>query len=245
MMASMSKDTRTQRRQFFQHQLGIVERKRLEIQNRITGLMLKLADGGADAEGLEGELEQAQQELDSNERTARNYAIAQAGAAKMDSAAGRAQLAADHRKRLTRIDKLGTELEGLAEQLVEHAEAFAPLLAKFAATSGERQELARAVLRDADDTRLSGVGAWNHYRRLSGWAESSPVCVALVAALWRSGLGRVGPNLEGVNIEPPHWDGPWGRDADLPAVMHASLEKFHAGLRDALERAVQSLQVAE
>lgn len=113
--------------------------------------------------------------------------------------------AAERRKRLAELSEhrqevtaTGKRMAALSEKLLAHIEAIGPMLSEFATLSDTRRELCRGIMRGSLPSNQ-----WPRYQAAMDWREA-PVSPTIAAALWRSGVGRLGLDLDPfVSVVPP------------------------------------------
>lgn len=146
-------------------------------------------------------------------------------ATREQTTAEREQAEALELQRLADAERLGTEIEATAAQVIKVFDDLAPLLAKIDRLTNERSGLAWSVLRNRlDERRLDGM------RNRVGAATPTGV---LLAAIQTSGLGQVGPRLDpfvtfnSVNAGTPE---------QALAYLHERLKKEQTALLEATGR---------
>jgi hypothetical protein len=221
-------------------QLAVNGRTRARLHDEISALTLRQAarpDAKTDAE-----IDQLETALAAEERKFTRLTLATQGHKTAASAEARAERIAANRGRVAEIDELEKEMRRLAKKLIAHAEGFGPLLAMYERAGQERRARARIVLQDADDPFLSSLRGWYAHEATTSLKEG-PASVALNAALWRSGLGRVGLNLSShLELRSPDWSGPYAADKDITAGMVQSLDQLKDRLNSGLARALASME---
>lgn len=189
----------------------------------------------AEVEKLEAEIEQHQKERGRIEAAIHETQ-------RRDSVAGRRERAAQTKRDAASVDKAGKRAHALAVELVAHIERMAPLLNELETVLSERRQIARAVLAEArpNEQRRAQV-----YRDAADWRRGvmSPV---IAAALWRSGLGRLGADLEPwLQLVPPR-DGKADEylRGDLQTILARNIERADGRLSYGLKSAIESVQEA-
>lgn len=225
---------------WLREQLSTNEKTRARLRSEISALTLSLAarpDAEADAH-----IDQLETELAAAERKFTRLTLASQGHRTAATAEARAECIAANRGRVAEIDELEKEMRRLAKKLIAHAEGFGPLLAQYEQAAKERRARARIVLQDSDDSFLSSLRGWYTFEAATSLTEG-PAAVALNAALWRSGLGRVGLNLSShLELRSPDWSGPYAADKDITAGMLQSLDRLRERLNAGLARALASME---
>lgn len=179
-------------------------------------------------------------------------------------------LADDHAKVL----ELRKTARDMGEQIVNHVEALGPMLQQFEAVANEAATLSYAVHRAGHDVTRHTSSAdvrrvrnmWDSCRAAAG-LKAGAIAIAIQTALWRAGLGRVGPEVRATVEPPPQMPGRdglrfspedsrstrTGRDTrgiwtdpttDIIAVMRQELDREDSCVASVLGVAVNAVQVA-
>ncbi|MDT3669522.1 MAG: hypothetical protein ROZ37_04205 [Aromatoleum sp.] len=158
--------------------------------------------GAATLRQLEGD-KNAPNEIDALEREIAEHerAIARLEDAKNAAAAQQTEEGLEDRRQAVKaaaatVTRLDAEIDNVAEQMLEHLEALAPLVAQIDAAFGERRNAMWSGFR-------SGVGSAQAMRRFDGidnMHTESSVAAALQSALFNTGLGRGRLTMQHVHI---------------------------------------------
>lgn len=205
------------------------------LREKSYDLVLKVDDKelAQEVESLEGEIAASRRERGRVEAAIHETA-------RRNSVGEKRKRLADMTEHRAAIQKAGKEALSITRKLLEQVEKLSPLLADLDAVLTTRRRLAHAVLSELPDrprrTYLErGLGA-------ADWRQSVlPTVVA--AALWRSGLGRVGPHLSPwVEVLPPR-DGKGDSlmRCDLTSAMQANAERADEVLAQGLDAALQAM----
>lgn len=177
---------------------------------------------------LRAEVEKLEAEIEGHNKERGRIEAAIHEAKRRDSLAERKKRAEQVAQSAASVSAGGKRARALAVELLNHIERMAPLLSELETVLAERFQTARAVLAEVRPDQRRRVAV---YREAADWRRGvlSPV---IAAALWRTGLGRLGADLS-----------PWmtlsaPRDGRADAYLREDLQTL---LARAIERADDSL----
>jgi hypothetical protein len=136
--------------------------------------------------------------------------------ARRDTKESRAKRLKELRAKFSQLEDAGQRMEKLTSKIVAHIEAIGPLLAEWQAMAADRGNLAYSVYSEAQASSPNDPGHSRRWGAISNiaWARGGAMSMAISSALWRSGLGRIGPDLSPhLTVGSTDWDAPYPRDA--------------------------------
>lgn len=191
---------------------------------------------------LKVEAEQLDAELAAHQRELVRVAAAIEVSRERESLEGRRARMAQLFEHHATVDSTGKRMAVIAEKIIEQIDGLGPLLSEFATLSDQRRALASQVVSEAArGVRHHKTGYFrDRYAESAHW-RSKVVSPAVVAALWRSELGRLGLDLSSwVTISPPAWDGRYAR-GDLIAALREDIAKVDKRLAHGMKEGLQSV----
>lgn len=191
-------------------------------------------------------IEKIESEITAHQATRTRLEAARTEAQRRDGVASRAEYLAGLTAEAEKAEALGDEMADVTERIVRTLESIAPLLARFEELSTERGLLTYGVMRAGADAGATSRADWGGIKD-SANLRRSPLSIAVACALWRSGLGRVGPEvkLQLDHLLPHMLAGPnaWRNDSsDLCALMREGYETWKTRLMDRLAHVVEETE---
>lgn len=215
-------------------------------EHAAASLKLAEAEGEASKEALQL-LESIEIDAAQCERDIARLRGALAVAQQRQSTESRRQIAASLKQQFDAIDKMGDDFDKLVNHVVDTIEGLGPVLEQIESIARNRRAAASAIVSASSAGRAGN--RWDSVAESADGRQRSGGCVAVAAAMWRSGLGRVGLFLE-------TWvswtEAPKDRNVSS-VISHARGKEYMANdrarLRSALTRhlssAVMSLEAKE
>lgn len=193
-----------------------------------------------DNQKLRDEVEALERELAGHTNERARIELALQELKRRDSAEGRRRMLKTAHDAAADVGRLGKRGAKVAAELIKHAEALGPLLSELDGIMAERLQHARTVLRTLPEREANRA---HLYTNVADWRRGV-VAAPLAAALWRSGLGRLGPDVS-----------PWltltsVRDGkgdpyltqDLRSLLEEAIARADEHLAHGMKTAVQSLE---
>lgn len=236
----------------FDSRLAAVERQLTAVAAERQGFTLKLADD-PDDEATHSLIASCDAELATHQATKQRLLDGRALAVERNTSGARATLVQGLKDERQRVDQLGEELVQITNDILACLAPLAELTARFDRVSNERAVNAFGIFKMAyPKSGNRWEGQRDHAASRRGALSS-----AIASALWRSGIGRVGPELN-VTVETPPSQiatgkrgnqakpSPWLDPAsDLPSLMREAFDRekhrLTIGLDDALATAESSI----
>ena len=184
-------------------------------QSTLTATLADLADKPTDADIL-ASVEQQEQSVAQTLRNIDRLRAAAGEASRRDTKEARAKRLKALKATYGKVEDAGKRMEKLTAKIVSHIEDIGPLLAEWQALAADRGNLAHEVFSEAKAAHPHDRGHERRWGAVSdlAWSRGGTMSVAIGSALWRSGLGRVGPNLDAhLTISSTMFDAPYPRDA--------------------------------
>lgn len=228
----------TAQRHALQDRIGSIEVNEASARDILGAKSIDLALTPTDST-LQREVESLERELAgyANERQRINLALAELE--RRDSAEGRRQRLKSVTNAVADVERLGKRAAKVSAELVRQAEALGPLLSELDSLLNERAQHTRNVIRNlpAPYQRRG-----NTYAEAADWRRGV-VDAPLAAALWRAGLGRLGPDLSAwLSITSVREHGDRYMRGDLRALLDENIANADARLSAGMRVAVQSLE---
>jgi len=232
----------TKRREAIGRSIASLDGRLTDARNALSASSLDLVDKPDDPDLL-GELDRLEDTVDRLERERARLLLAEQEAGRQLTAAEREARIKAMKAGIKRVDDLGAQMVALAEKIVEGLDAVSPLLAEFEALSKDRSAISWDIFREGTPARRGE--RWESLRTYAGM-ERGPVSVAIAAAAWRCGLGRIGPNLDAwFTSRPTQWDSPYPRNEPLRELLRVESAAEAHKLAGVLHRTVAAVEGAE
>lgn len=216
--------------------------KQEELGREYAEASIKLVE---DPEGAEAHqlIEAIENDTAQVEREIARMRTALAVAKDRDSTESRRKLSAALKEQAAVVDKLGDDFDKLVAHVVETLDNLGPVLAQIETTALNRRAAARAIT--SVSGRSGARGAWDTLADLADGRARSGAAVAVGAALWRSGLGRIGLQLDSwmnwINAPKANGGGLLSR-AQTDTHMQSDRARIRSVTQRHLEAAVANLE---